>query len=85
MAKAYSLTWFVFLGALPMVIMIVLYSRVVYCLWIKEERSTAATHKVTTNITVPHFRTKPGLISVLKREGSGYYSKEMSVSNLAGL
>lgn len=45
MAKAYSLTWFVLLGALPMAVMIVLYSRVVYSLWIKEEQSTS-TQKV---------------------------------------
>ena len=46
MAKAYSLTWFVLLGALPMLIMMVLYSRVVYSLWIKDEERASGTQQV---------------------------------------
>ena len=46
MAKAYSLAWFVLLGALPIIIMVVLYSRVIYLLWIKQERRNEGAQKV---------------------------------------
>ena len=46
MAKAYSLAWFVLLGVLPIIIMAVLYSRVIYSLWIKRERRNEGAQKV---------------------------------------
>ena len=46
MAKAYSLAWFVVLGALPMIIMVVLYSKVIYSLWIKQEQRNQGAQKV---------------------------------------
>lgn len=75
MVKAYSLTCIVFLGALPMVIMTVLYSRVVYSLWIKEEQSTSTQKvlrerkiNVTISQNVEHAMSRE-LISVFNREG----------------
>lgn len=50
MAKAYGPTWLVVLGALPMITMAVLYSRVVYSLWIKREEQISGTQKVKKNI-----------------------------------
>ena len=47
MPKAFSVAWFVLLGALPMLIMIGLYSKVVYSLWIKGEERVSGTQKVT--------------------------------------
>ena len=48
MAKAYGLTWLVLLGALPMISMAVLYTRVIYSLWIKREEQSNASQKVQT-------------------------------------
>ena len=47
MPKAFSVAWFVLLGALPMLIMIGLYSKVVYSLWIKGEERVSGTQQVT--------------------------------------
>ena len=47
MPKAFSVAWFVLLGALPMLIMIGLYSKVVYFLWIKDDDRVSGTQPVT--------------------------------------
>ena len=49
-AKAYSLAWFVLLGATPMIMMFVLYSRVIYSLWIKQE----VHHQGAQQVSVKH-------------------------------
>ena len=47
MPKAFSVAWFVLLGALPMLIMIGLYSKVVCSLWIKDDNRVSGTQQVT--------------------------------------
>ena len=47
MPKTFSVAWFVLLGALPMLTMIGLYSKVVYSLWIKDEAHVSETQQVT--------------------------------------
>ena len=47
MPKTFSVAWFVLLGALPMLTMIGLYSKVVYSLWIKDEARVSETQQVT--------------------------------------
>ena len=47
MPKAFSVAWFVLLGALPMLIMIGLYSKVVCSLWIKDDNRVSGTQRVT--------------------------------------
>ena len=49
-AKAYSLAWFVLLGAMPMIMMFMLYSRVIYSLWIKQE----VHHQGAQQVSVKH-------------------------------
>ncbi|XP_031566386.1 substance-K receptor-like [Actinia tenebrosa] len=38
LAKAYSTVWFIFAGVIPVAIMFVLYSRVIYSLWFKQNQ-----------------------------------------------
>ena len=47
MPKTFSVAWFVLLGALPMLTMIGLYSKVVYSLWIKDEARVSESQQVT--------------------------------------
>ena len=47
MPKTFSVAWFALLGALPMLTMIGLYSKVVYSLWIKDEARVSETQQVT--------------------------------------
>ena len=47
MPKTFSVAWFVLPGALPMLTMIGLYSKVVYSLWIKDEARVSETQQVT--------------------------------------
>lgn len=46
MAKTNGLTWLIIAGVFPMITMGVLYSRVVYSLWIKREGRTNGSQKV---------------------------------------
>jgi len=45
MAKAYSLTWLLATTALPLVLMVGLYSTVVYALWCKSDEDDEITHQ----------------------------------------
>ncbi|XP_020626586.1 pyroglutamylated RFamide peptide receptor-like [Orbicella faveolata] len=45
MAKAYSLTWLLATTALPLVLMVGLYSTVVYALWCKNDEDDEITHQ----------------------------------------
>ncbi|CAH3037233.1 unnamed protein product, partial [Porites lobata] len=59
--KAYSLTWFFVAGIIPVILMAVMYSRVVYSLWFKHQRSDSEnTRQVTLFIL-------QGVLKVRKR------------------
>lgn len=45
MPKAYSITWFLFMALFPVVIMATLYSRVVFVLWCKRQKSDTVNYQ----------------------------------------
>jgi len=51
--KAYTLTWFFVAGIIPVLLMTVLYSRVVYALWFKRKQDNLEnTRQVITALVV---------------------------------
>ena len=58
MAKAHGLAWLLLDAAAPMITMGVLYSRVVYSLWIKRQGQTNCSQKVRINRSIIFYRCK---------------------------
>ena len=57
MGKAYSMTWFLVFGVLPILIMVALYSTVVYNLWFKSQEDSALSFQQMVRLRSITFRT----------------------------
>jgi len=60
MGKAYSMTWFLVFGVLPISLMVALYSTVVYKLWFKRQEDSETSHqqKVVVNLCQKVFKVE---------------------------
>ena len=57
MGKAYSMTWFLVFGVLPIFIMVALYSTVVYNLWFKGQEDSSLSFQQMVRLRSVTFRT----------------------------